>query len=685
MRFRFLSSSPRAPLPSAIVDRFLPISATGRGLRTIAWIVAVGLGLPGLYGCGDDGSTAPFAVSGWAPFGTSLDNSVVDVVDLGGELVVAGSFRLAGGISSSGISVLEEESWSTLRTPVPVDFTTATIHHGQIVAGAEGVAAGFLLAWNGQHWEPFQGGTDGPVHFVKSLGDHLLVYGDFDIVGGDTSAPDIALWDGTSWNRLSRSGINGLVHDAAYFQDDLYLAGTFSRAGLLQVPGIVRWNVDGFHSVDEDLDYGRVFALELYDGELLLGGEFSVDGLPTTLAGWDGKEWHSLLTGLEGHSVTSLARLDGEVIASGYQPGSPGRRPLFLRVNEEGLSPFASPTVGLGTERLVTSGGHLYATGGFEFPPSPESYGLIRWDGSEWSPVKGAPVARVEGLVADSRLIVVTDPTRVDVRDTRGVAMWDGDSWQPMGEGLTGRVEDLRVFAGDLYALGAFTHSGSRVVESFARWDGDTWRQLGAGFGNSALSTRDLWVDEEGTYAANSDGLWRLNGDSWELLDPDPECTALTRFQGQVIVGRNSPYDEVGGVGYLDDGEMKPFAGGLTIHCRSFCVYEDALYAVGWQVDDAPLIAVSDGKEWRGLASEWNGTAREIREVRGELVVLGDFYRDESEHFVMGRIVGGTIEPHSEEDFRGLVRSIVDWHGRDLVCGSLVLPGRATAVPLAIR
>jgi len=57
----------------------------------------------------------------------------------------------------------------------------------------------------------------------------------------------------------------------------------------------------------------------LHDGKLIAGGWFThIGGTPANrIAAWDGQQWQSLGSGMDGVVVTSLAVYKGDLIASG--------------------------------------------------------------------------------------------------------------------------------------------------------------------------------------------------------------------------------------------------------------------------------------------------------------------------------------------------------------------------------
>lgn len=75
-------------------------------------------------------------------------------------------------------------------------------------------------------------------------------------------------------------GVNGPVYGACVWNGDLYVVGDFTEAGGVAVKGIARWDGSQWYYVVNVSDYGTARHAVVFDGELIIAGEFSaVDGL----------------------------------------------------------------------------------------------------------------------------------------------------------------------------------------------------------------------------------------------------------------------------------------------------------------------------------------------------------------------------------------------------------------------
>ena len=136
-----------------------------------------------------------------------------------------------------------------------------------------------------------------------------------------------------------------------------------------------------------------VLALEVFDGELYIGGNFSIVGSTNAtrwLARWDGAQWQPADTGVTGRVYTLLTV--GEDLYVGGELGSVGGLAVRLIARWDGTSWHAmgeglGPNGGGNTAivyDLVYRDGQLYASGWFGAADPSGITGIARWDGSQW-------------------------------------------------------------------------------------------------------------------------------------------------------------------------------------------------------------------------------------------------------------------------------------------------------------
>src|SRR5439155_27129064 len=185
-------------------------------------------------------------------------------------------------------------------------------------SGALGV--GHIAHWDGVRWSPLAEGLNGPVAAI-AVKDNGEVYaaGQFSSAGVIDGANNIAKWNGSAWTVLS-SGLNGAARALAVAAGELYVGGSFTRAGGTPVRNVAKWN-EGLRAwapllKEEDTGVdGNVLAIGISRAEIFLGGIFST-GSATNLVRLPRSGWTILGHGVGGpvHAITCVGT---EVFAGG--------------------------------------------------------------------------------------------------------------------------------------------------------------------------------------------------------------------------------------------------------------------------------------------------------------------------------------------------------------------------------
>jgi hypothetical protein len=79
---------------------------------------------------------------------------VLSLATYNGELIAAGDFAMAGGVSASSIAAWDGAAWRPLGSGLSDWVETLTVFDGELIAGgwftgAAGQGAGFIAAWRG--------------------------------------------------------------------------------------------------------------------------------------------------------------------------------------------------------------------------------------------------------------------------------------------------------------------------------------------------------------------------------------------------------------------------------------------------------------------------------------------------------------------------------------------------------
>ncbi len=213
-----------------------------------------------------------------------------------------------------------------------------------------GEEASYLAEWNGTNWEASELALSDANHSMKQIGDKLY-FANYRRSANDTSW--LYVYDGTSIEKFGDGFIYEFgggnwpnIYDVVEFQGDIYVSGEFNRAGGNEILGIARWDGNEWIDVGGGLKqyipgasviYPHsmlVFNDELYvAGNFRKAGELDVYGL----AKWNGTEWADLDGGFNS-TVYGIGVYNDEIYAGGDFTGTQnGEVDLnaFAKWNEE--------------------------------------------------------------------------------------------------------------------------------------------------------------------------------------------------------------------------------------------------------------------------------------------------------------------------------------------------------------
>jgi hypothetical protein len=352
----------------------------------------------------------------------------------------------------------------------------------------------------------------------------------------------------SDWSSLG-SGVNGQIYALTVYDGELIAGGHFTTAGGVSANYIARWNGSTWAPLDSGMN-AEVHALAVYQGELIAGGWFTTAGgvSVNNIAKWNGTSWAPLGNGVNAQ-VLSMSVYNGELIAGGS-------------------SSFAG-NVSVGR--------------------------IAKWNGTSWNDMGGgvgffpnyAGSEIVQALtVYNNELIAGGWFSTAGGVDARSIAKWNGTAWAPLAGGVDGPVWALTVYNGQLIAGGDFDAAnggyGSGInVNYVASWDGSSWHSLSNGISSFfdvpavdalAVFNNELIVGGSiivaGGISAKNIAQW--NGYSWSTLG--------------VGVGNLRGYYE------------------LYPYINALCVYDGVLIA-GGRFTDAGKVNANNITEWNGIVN----------------------------------------------------------------------------------
>jgi len=457
--------------------------------------------------------------------------------------------------------------------------------------------------------------------FAEFKGE-LVAAGDGFTVDGEYIG-NVVAWNGTRWRSLGgRFSIGtdaGFLFALAVFDDELIAGGEFNSAGGNVVSNIARWNGTSWSALGsgEVLD-SRIYALTVHDDVLVAGGTFTaVGGLAARhIAAWNGSDWSTIGAGL-------------------------------------GL-----PSTFQGVLALTVHAGELCAGGEFSTSGGEPTNQVAKWDGTTWralaAGIANGGSASVRTLASFSGDLFAGGSFETAGNAWVGnITRWNGTDWGPLGNGFGpdgGLGFALSSYQGELIMGGYFDSVNGTTLRSIARRVGNSWQPLAGGvssafgtgavralrtFGGSLVAAGDFTT--AGVTPANNIASW--NGTSWEPLGggfsgPAPRVTALASYDGELIAGGWFTMADsaiANRVARWNGTAWNPLGSGVSSGSgiAALAVYDGELVAGGafFSAGGFPVnnIARWNGSSWRSLGTGSNSSVNALAVYAGELIAAGNF------------------------------------------------------------
>ena len=490
-----------------------------------------------------------------------------------------------------------------------------------ILSTRPGFAQSVKGSWDTQFALP--PGLNGEVHALVSVGNDLYV-GGFFTKAGPVPANGVAKWDGTNWSALGE-GVDGWVWALAAVGNNLYVGGQFTRAGSINATNIAKWNGTNWEvlggGVDVSWEPARVQAIYAQGSNIYVGGSFlrAGDVYVENIARWDGVTWHDMDTGvsLPDEYPSSWGWVSG-ITGDGSNIYAGG---VFIRAGSVAATNLAQwngdswaaigNCVGGGytiyhqglplsgrVEALSLHGGQLYVGGQFDRVGELSVTNLARWDSTNWQ-----AAGDIDGIVealdsSDESLFAAGRFTTVGGVLATNVAVLTNGVWSSLHLELPGDETPYAIegSASQLYVGGRFNLANGVSAGNVVQRGKSNWIPLGSGTGNSlGYSYTSLATDGTNVYAA---------GFFW---------TAGT--------------NRVSGIAKWDGANWTPVGTLFDGYCSYVAVIETNVYVTGWfEIPEAGAtnLACWNGSAWVSLGRT-TGNAR-ILAVGGKLYVHENIY-----------------------------------------------------------
>jgi hypothetical protein len=622
--------------------------------------------------------------------------------------------------------------------PLPPQFIVGGLFERAGGAGAEGILARNIAAWNGTNWTTLGsgfndlGGLDyGGVHSLVSYGGTLYATGNFGI-GQSSQTINVARFDGTNWQN---TGVvfDGPVFASTVYAGELVVAGTFTGMGPVTARNIAAWNGVSWRPLASGLRGRRdeVRALAVFGGELIAAGSIDTAGAISTpgIARWNGSRWTSLGSGIGtgfGEEVRALALHGGELIAAGAFR-SAGGAPIEDIARWNGTRWASMPDLEGTIEALTVWNGDLIATGFLDSASDTTIRTVARWNGSQWTSfgetnqVLGLPESL--GVFGSTLYVGGTLNTASGV-DVKGLTAWNGTSWIS----VPGLIEDdtsfpsvssLANWNGDLIAGGLFRLGGASP--NLLRWSGNQPTPSGAAPNGAVLAMlpvfrganipddlvvagafTQLGFDDPhsrvATLAPVTDGFGRITRPMGSGFNNT--VRALARFNGQTVAAGDftaSGGTAINRLARFDGTNWQPFdaSGGLNGGARALKTFslpaQRLAMVVGGSFTTAGGVAANRIAQytfttttgiatWSAFGPGFNGTVEAVERFGGVIYAGGSFNADgngQPLNFV-ARFVSGAWQQVGA-GFNGSVSALYT-DGTFLYAGGTFTASGATAV-----
>ncbi|MFO0835413.1 MAG: hypothetical protein U0638_10600 [Phycisphaerales bacterium] len=271
----------------------------------------------------------------WRPVGSGFDDKVRTVAAASnGEVYACGDFRQAEGVVVNMIARQTRSGWAPLGAGLDPGGSgwawaesaevapNGDVFVGGNFASAGTVAASNIARWDGAEWHPLGAGVSGLVKDIAIDADgNVLAAGSFSSAGG-VPATGVAHWDGAQWTPLGILSSSTTVIAVAA-GGVAYAGGSFSQANGAPGNYVARWDGSQWTPLGVGLGGSTTpivaTMIVLPNGDMIVGGTFSLAGgiVVSNIARWDGTQWHSMGTGLDGRAGGLALLPDGDLLVAG--------------------------------------------------------------------------------------------------------------------------------------------------------------------------------------------------------------------------------------------------------------------------------------------------------------------------------------------------------------------------------
>lgn len=227
--------------------------------------------------------------------GGSETANLYAMLPYGGKIIASGEFDRVGNRAISGIMQWDGTAWDSLGSglsgniaggpPVMYPHDLCTFGPDLVVAGnflkAGGVTTNGIARWDGTQWHSMGAGFNAPVYGICEFNGELYAGGEF-TMSGSTPLKCIARWDGTDWVSpgfqlyYNNPLYHPFVHTLKVIGPKMYIGGGFDRiasgTGVHQGQAICAFDGTAVDTLHGGVTNREVEGIAFYNNELYAGG-----------------------------------------------------------------------------------------------------------------------------------------------------------------------------------------------------------------------------------------------------------------------------------------------------------------------------------------------------------------------------------------------------------------------------
>ncbi len=273
-----------------------------------------------------------------------------------------------------------------------------------------------------------------------------------------------------------------------------------------------------------------VIAMITYQGSLYAGGEgfLNSNGPGSALARWTGSTWEGV--GNISGQINALAVYNGELIVAGnFSALGTQFIPRIARFDGTTFSALTNTQTTATVRALCVHDGKLYVGG------LPGQYGgvfsqsVASWDGSVWQAVPASPNGQLQAMTSFRGNLVVAG-FAMSGQVFGSVQQFNGTSWSLLGQQITSPVYSIATRGDECFIGGPFIVAGNTPAQYIARMASGaaTWSAMPdrvTGF--PGLTTPITGIAEwDGAIVAVGNGTAAI----WQRCRADFNCDSVTDF-----------------------------------------------------------------------------------------------------------------------------------------------------------